>query len=211
MQVDIAGPVGRLVGQLERPEGVLRGAALVCHPHPAHGGSLRNTIVVRVARALRAAGLATLRFNFRGVEGSEGVHDGVQEIEDAGAALGHLTARFPGLPAWAAGYSFGSRMAAELATRDLGIERLVLIAFPAALYDARVLARLATPGLVLMGAADRFGTATDLRRALPAWPVGLELVEIAAADHFFRGRTPLVEQAVERYARAALGPPQDAR
>jgi alpha/beta superfamily hydrolase len=212
VQVDLQGPVGRLVGVLERPAGTPRGAALVCHPHPAHGGSLRSAIVVRTARALRTAGLATLRFNFRGVEGSQGTHDGVQEIEDAAAALRHLAARFPGLPAWAAGYSFGSRMAAELAGREVGIERLVLIAFPAALYDPGFLARLSTPGLIVMGEEDRFGTAGALRRALPEWPAGLELVEIAAADHFFRGRTPLVEEAVARYARAALGgPQQDAR
>ena len=169
---------------------------------------MRNTIVVRTARALRSVGLATLRFNFRGVEGSEGAHDGVQEIEDAAAAQRYLAGCFPGLAAWAAGYSFGSRMAAELAARDEGIERLILIAFPAGLYDPRFLASLRVPGLLVMGSADRFGTAADLRRALPVWPAGLELVELSDADHFFRGRTPLVEEAVQRYARAALEGPQ---
>lgn len=203
MEIDFEGPVGRLRGVLELPEGVARGAAIVCHPHPAHGGSMRNTIVVRTARALRAAGLATLRFNFRGVEGSEGEHDGVQEIEDAAAAARCLAARMTGRALWAAGYSFGSRMAAELAGRDAGVERMVLIAFPCALYDARFLAGLRTPGLIVMGESDRFGTATDLRLAIPDWPTSIELVEIPRADHFFRGRTPLVEDAVLRYARSA--------
>jgi hypothetical protein len=166
---------------------------------------MRNTIVVRAARALRSAGLITLRFNFRGVEGSEGSHDGVQEIEDAVAAARLLEARFPGLDLWGAGYSFGSRMVAELAGRGEGVERMVLIAFPCALYSPGFLATLPTPGLVLMGSEDEFGTASGLRKALPAWPAGLELVEIPGADHFFRGRTPLVEEAVLRYARAAPG------
>lgn len=208
MRCEIPGPVGRLVGELDEPTGEPRGQALVCHPHPAHGGSLRNTIVVRVARALRAVGIATLRFNFRGVEGSDGQHDGTQEIGDARAAAHWLAAHRPGLPLWAAGYSFGSRVSAELALGDEGIERLLLIAFPCALYDPRFLTRLEVPGLLLFGEADAFGTASDLRRTVPRLPPGLEVAEIAGADHFFRGRTPLVEEAVLRYARGATQPPR---
>ena len=203
MQFDVAGPVGKLIGELEEPEGAPRGLAIVCHPHPLHGGSLRNTIVVRTARALRKVGLVTLRFNFRGVEGSEGTHDGAHEIEDAAAVAAALQARHPGLPLWAAGYSFGSRVAGELALRAASVERLVLIAFPAALHDSGFLARVEQPGLIVMGEADPFGKASDLRRALPRFPAHLELIEIPGADHFFRGRTPLVEEAVLRYARAA--------
>ncbi len=206
MEFDVAGPVGKLVGELDEPERTPRGLAIVCHPHPLHGGSLRNTIVVRTARALRALGLATLRFNFRGVEGSQGTHEGAQEIEDASAAAAALQERHPGLPLWAAGYSFGSRIVAELALRDEGVERLILIAFPAALYDPSFLMRVRPPGLILMGAADSYGTASDLRRRVPRLPAHLELVEIPGADHFFRGRTPLVEEAVLRYARSAFEP-----
>ncbi len=204
MRVEIPGPIGKLMGELEEPGELPRGLALVCHPHPVHGGSLRNTIVVRAARGLRAAGLITLRFNFRGVEGSEGHHDGNQESEDAAAAAALLTERHPDLPLWVAGYSFGARIAAELAVRDAGVERLLLIAFPCALYDPGFLARVRQPGLILLGAADGFGNASHLRRALPELPPHLTLVEVPGADHFFRGRTPLVEEAVVRYARAAL-------
>jgi len=204
MRVEFAGPTGKLIGELEEPDASPEGLALVCHPHPAHGGSLRNAIVVRTARGLRAAGLITLRFNFRGVEGSEGQHDGNQEIEDASAASALLTQRHPHLPLWVAGYSFGARMAAELALRDEGVERLLLIAFPCALYDPGFLARLRQPGLILLGEADTFGNASDLRRSLPVLPPSLTLIEVLGADHFFRGRTPLVEEAVVRYARSAL-------
>lgn len=206
MRFDIVGPVGKLVGELEEPSGTPRALAVVCHPHPLHQGSLRNAIVVRVARALRAAGLVTLRFNFRGVEGSDGVHDGAQEVEDAAAAATALQSRYPGLPLWAAGYSFGSRIVGELAQRSGSVERLILIAFPAALYDPGFLAHVHPPGLLVMGELDDFGTAKDLRAKLPQLPRHLELVEIQGADHFFRGRTPLVEQAVLGYARAALEP-----
>jgi alpha/beta superfamily hydrolase len=169
---------------------------------------MRNTIVVRCARALRQVGFATLRFNFRGVEGSAGTHHGTQEIEDAVAALGEIERRYPELPLWAAGYSFGSRVVSELALRSEAIERLVLIAFPCALYDPRFLERLQQPALLVLGADDRFGTAADFHRRLPTPPSKLELVELEGADHFFRGRTPLVEEVVLRYARRALQLPE---
>jgi hypothetical protein len=171
-----------------------------------HGGSLRNTIVVRAARALRALGFATVRFNFRGVEGSEGVHDGAAEVEDAAAVAGWLQVRHPGLPLWAAGYSFGSRIVAELAQRDLGVERVFLIAYPCRMYSPAPLATLPVPGLIVLGEKDEFGTPADLARGLPRRPATLEVVEIPGADHFFRGRTPLVEAAVHTHAQRALTP-----
>ena len=165
---------------------------------------MRNTLVVRTARALRAVGLATLRFDFRGVEGSAGVHDGTQEVEDASAALGFLARAHPELPLWGAGYSFGSRIVAELALREGVIERLILIAFPVAVHSPRFLSEVTQPALLVLGGADPFGTAGELRKALPVLPAGLELAEIPGADHFFRGRTPLVEELVREYARSAL-------
>lgn len=206
MEVEIPGPVGRLSGVVELPAGAPRGAAIVCHPHPRHGGTRGNTLVVRTARALRSEGLVTLRFDFRGVGSSEGTHDGTQEVEDASAALQYLAGANPGLSLWAAGYSFGARIAAELALRDGEVERLVLIAFPCALYSPAFLARLSQPGLLVLGGADPFGTRADLERALPRLPATLEVREIPAADHFFRGRTPLVEELVREYARAAFDP-----
>ena len=206
MEVELIGPAGRLEAILEEPEDVpVIGGAVVCHPHPMHQGTMRNTIVFRAARALRSAGFVTLRFNFRGVEGSEGVHDGEGAEEgDAAAALDLLEGRLPGLPLWAAGYSFGSRTVAGLATRDARIQRLVLIALPVAVYDCSFLSAVAQPGLMVFGAGDEFGTATELVQRFPALPEALEVEEIPGADHFFRGRTPLVEDAIRSYAQDAV-------
>ena len=206
MEVELSGPAGRLEAILEEPEDVpVIGGAVVCHPHPMHQGTMRNTIVFRAARALRSAGFVTLRFNFRGVEGSEGAHDGEGAEEgDAAAALDLLEGRLPGLPLWAAGYSFGSRTVAGLATRDARIQRLVLIALPVAVYDCSFLSAVAQPGLMVFGAGDEFGTATELVQRFPALPEALEVEEIPGADHFFRGRTPLVEDAIRSYAQEAV-------
>ena len=85
------GPAGRLEALLEEPEdGAPREAALVCHPHPQHGGTMHNKVVYRIARGLRTSGTVVLRFNYRGVTLSEGSYaNGEGELEDARAALGY--------------------------------------------------------------------------------------------------------------------------
>src|SRR6516165_3335147 len=90
---------GRLEALLREPAGPVVAAAVVCHPHPLHGGTMNNNVVYRVAKALVDAGVAALRFNFRGVGGSTGQHaEGVGEEEDVRAALAYLRARHPTLP-----------------------------------------------------------------------------------------------------------------
>src|SRR3954465_15566801 len=105
----IPGPVGRLEALLEEPEeGEPREAVLVCHPHPRHGGTMHNKVVYRIARGMRRSGCVVLRFNYRGVNLSEGTYDaGLGETEDARFALMTLRERYPALPLVLAGFSFG--------------------------------------------------------------------------------------------------------
>ncbi len=204
MEVELDGPAGRLQGLLEGPEAPVV-AAIVCHPHPLHGGTMDNGIVFRAARALRDCGAATLRFNFRGVGKSAGIHGGSGEEElDASAALDWLAGRVPERPLWAAGYSFGARTVCGLAAREPRIERVILIAPPLGTSEWSCLERLSRPGLLLFGSEDPFGTLRELERRHPRLPGELEQVEIEGADHFFRGRTPVLEERIREYARAAL-------
>ncbi len=208
MKITFRGPAGDLEGILEAPppdaHASLRGAAIVCHPHPRFGGTMQNTIVFRVARALREVGLATLRFNFRGVEGSGGEHGGEGDEDlDARAALERLEAEYPGVELWAAGYSFGARTVCGLAGRaDFGdrIARLLCIALPVLVFDCGEVDELVQPGLFVFGSQDEFGTLADMRERFPELPPGLELVEIEGADHYFRGCTPFVEERVRAWA-----------
>ena len=119
----IDGPAGRLEALLEEPEDVEPiAAALVCHPHPQHGGTMHTKVVHRTARGLRTAGAVVLRFHYRGVHLSEGVYDhGKGEIEDGRACLEWLRARYPGIPFLLVGFSFGSRIAS--ANGDFGVLR----------------------------------------------------------------------------------------
>src|SRR5271155_4723429 len=127
----LPGPAGRLEALLEEPEdSAPREAALVCHPHPQHGGTMHNKVVYRMARGMRRAGAVVLRFNYRGVNLSEGKYDdGIGEEEDGRAARAVLRSRYPDLPFSLAGFSFGSRMILKLGCEIPGPSRLIAAGF----------------------------------------------------------------------------------
>ncbi|TDJ67782.1 MAG: alpha/beta fold hydrolase [Planctomycetota bacterium] len=209
MRVSIPGPSGVLEGELWSPVGggPPRAACAVCHPHPQHGGTLDSSVVFRVARGLQAAGLAALRFNFRGVGASAGSLPADGEAQDdLSAALDWLAERLPGTPLWAAGYSFGALTAGALAARQQRIERVVLVALPVLAYPLDALAELRTPGVAVMAGGDEYGTATAVRERLPAVASALELEELAGADHFFTGATEALEERVRAFALRSLEP-----
>jgi uncharacterized protein len=211
MELFLDGPEGRLQAKLWEPEGgePPRAACVVCHPHPQRGGTLDTTVVFRIARGLQLAGVAALRFNFRGVGESEGAYHGEggvgSEEDDVVAALDELARRYPGTPLWAAGFSFGARTVAALASRDARIERVVLVALPVLVFDCGGLASLETPGLAVQAGADDFGNLEELERKFPNLQPNLRRIEIAGADHFFRRQTQLLQAHVEDQATAWLG------
>lgn len=142
---EIAGPAGRLEALLEEPhEREPWCAAVVCHPHPQYGGTLHNKVVYRLARGLRRAGIAVLRFNYRAVGRSQGEYGNLDgEIEDARAALEWLRARYPGLPHALAGFSFGARVITRLGCETRGARFLLAAGFPTAMGAAEYLERCA--------------------------------------------------------------------
>ena len=213
MSLFIPGPAGRLEAlawpaQQESGEpSAARAAALVAHPHPQYGGSMHNNVVFRIARGLQRAGLVVVRFNFRGVEESEGTHDGRGgEVEDARAVLGWLAEQHPGLPLWAAGFSFGSRTVAELSAGEPRVARLLCVALPCKAFDCSAILRVRQPGLVLQAGNDAFGNLADLRERLPDLPPAIQLDEIEGEEHFFRGATPELEARVRAWAGSQLEP-----
>src|SRR5580704_19558492 len=131
----IPGPAGKLETLIEEPENQApREAVLICHPHPQFGGTMHNKVVYRMARGMRRAGAVALRFNYRGVNLSEGSYDnGLGELEDARAALGYLRSRYPQVPFSLAGFSFGSRIILKLGCEISGPSRLIAVGYPAGL------------------------------------------------------------------------------
>ena len=207
MKLTITGPAGKLQALIWLPkdeqgrETEPRAAAVVCHPHPLGGGTMDNNVVFRIARALQQAGLAVLRFNFRGVGESEGQHDGQgAEEEGARAALDAMATRFPGLPLWAAGFSFGARTIAGLAGRDERIARLLCVALPVKAFDCQVIMHTLPPTHVIAAGADEYGNLADLRALFPDLPAHVETDEIEGVSHLFTGKTPELEERVLTWA-----------
>jgi len=203
MSLMIPGAVGPLEAKLWRPaQGAKpRAAAVFCHPHPLHGGTMNTTAVFRSARGLEEAGLAVLRFNFRGVGKSAGVHDGKGgEEQDLRAALDYMEREFPGIEQIAGGFSFGARTAAGWAPKDARIRRLLLVALPVRAYDCSFIRLVEQPGLILMAGKDEFGTLAELKDQFPDLPAGLETDEIPDTNHFFETRTQELQARVRRWA-----------
>src|SRR3569833_159440 len=128
----LPGAAGKIEGLLEEPEDMAPvEAAVVCHQHPQHGGTMHNKVVYRLARGLRRTGCVVLRFNYRGVNLSEGRYDfGFGETDDARTALTELQIRYPDLPMMVGGFSFGSRVALRLASQESAIRRVIAVGFP---------------------------------------------------------------------------------
>lgn len=206
----VPGPAGRLEALLEEPHDrdEPRAAALVCHPHPQHGGTMHNKVVYRIARALRSIGCVVLRFNYRGVNLSEGVYDhGVGEIEDARACLTVLRERYPLLPFAIAGFSFGSRIALRLGC-PMPLDgpdspRFILAAgFPTVYRDTAYLDACHHRRIFIQSTNDEFGPGPDLIHLFESLPEPdkTELHWIASRDHFFVDALDEFERTVARTA-----------
>ncbi len=93
--------------------------AVVCHPHPQHGGTMHNKVVHRAAKAFESVGYPTLRFNYRGVGRSEGLFDdGLGEADDVKAAINWLAAERPGSDVVLCGFSFGAVVGLSVGAAD---------------------------------------------------------------------------------------------
>ena len=184
-----------LEARLAVPAGASAGV-VICHPHPRYGGDMDNPVVVRVQEACAAEGLATLRFNFRGVGGSSGTHgEGVGEQDDARAALEALAQKAGTAALAIAGYSFGAWIAAVVGCRDARVIGLGLIAPPLGLYDFGCLEGKRVPTLAVAGTQDPYCPSADFQRFTARFPWITPAV-IDGADHFFFGRLyPLGEVA----------------
>jgi len=181
-----------LQADLTLPDAI-RGAAAVCHPHPQYGGDRFNPVVDALFRAFAAAGFATVRFDFRGVNASEGAYGGgVDERMDAAAALDAVAPFAPDGPLVLAGYSFGALVALNVA--DPRLDAWVAVAPPLAMAPSAPVAALdARPKLLLVPAHDQFSPPPAVHGAAGTW-TSTEIETIDMADHFLAGRTGAVAE-----------------
>jgi len=201
--VHFEGPEGRIEGLWDDPGRGLA-PAVICHPHPAHGGSMHSKVVHTVYRVLRDAGHATIRFNFRGVGASQGSYSGWDgEIGDVGAAAAFAREQTGIRPLWLAGFSFGSWVGSKWALTDPDVERMILLGLPVTRnIDNRtfdhLMGRLPGPLLIIQGERDQYGSPEGIAGLVERLrPLGeVEARIIPGADHFFTGHLKPLEAAL---------------
>jgi alpha/beta superfamily hydrolase len=195
---EIHGPAGPLESLLDGPDGAPRAAAVFGHPHPLHGGTMHTKAVYQASKALARIGVAVLRFNFRGVGRSAGTHDGGPgEMDDYRAALDVMAGRYPGVPLWAAGFSFGSWIAWNVGLDDPRVTALIGIGLPVDRFDFGPVRSSPKAKFVIHGELDELISVRDIRRFYAELGEPKELVVIDGADHLFNGKTGEVGEAVE--------------
>ena len=207
----IAGAAGHIELRIDLPAAAPRAVAVCCHPHPLFGGTLTNKVIHTVARSFAAQGAVAVRFNFRGVGASQGVHDGgAGETDDLVTVATWARSRWPGLPLWLGGFSFGSYVALRGAAQ-LSPALLVAVAPPVGRWDFSAIAAPTCPWLVVQGSEDELvpaaGVVAWARAAQPAARIAM----LEGATHFFHGRLHELQDAVSAFvvdaAFAAGAPP----
>jgi alpha/beta superfamily hydrolase len=205
----LPGPAGAIecASTAPPPDIARAGVAIICHPHPLQGGTMNNKVVTTLERALHELGLATLRFNFRGVGASEGTYDhGVGESEDLLAIAQWLTRVRPHDVPWLAGFSFGSYVALRAAA-DLPVEQLIMVAPAVTLRNFAALPTPPCPWLVIQGEADEVVDPAAVYAYVAIHDPAPTLVRMPEAGHFFHRRLIELRQIVQDNVRANL-PPQ---
>ncbi len=192
-KLTLAGPAGPLEALIAEPvafDG--KRAAIVCHPHPLHGGTMHNKVVHTMARTCEEMGVASLRFNFRGVGASAGAFDdGAGETEDARAAADWARQRWPGAELWLAGFSFGAFVAALLAADPKVaplVAQLVSVAPPVHRFAGPGWVRPSAPWLIVQGDADDLVDVEDVKRWAGSQVPPPNLIVLEGAGHYFHGR-----------------------
>ena len=200
----VPGPAGRLEAVVDSIDAVARAIAVVCHPHPLHEGTMHNKVVTTVARAFAQLGAHVVRFNFRGVGASEGRHaDGVGERADVLAVIAWSRARWPELPLYLGGFSFGAGVALAVAA-EARARGLVTVAPP--------LDRLPVdfvppncPWLLIHGLADDVVPFAATEARLATLAVRPRVFLLPDTGHFFHGKSIELGDAVTAFFGPELG------
>ena len=205
MRVEFTGPAGRIEGIVDAPPSQPGGASpraavVFAHPLPTEGGTMHTKAVFQGTKGLVRIGCAVLRFNFRGVGKSEGAFDeGRGERGDFSAALDFMAAKYPGIPLWAAGFSFGSNVALETGAVDDRVSVLIGIAPPVTRenYDFTNTLASTKPKFFVQGSEDEICPVEGMWAFYGQLQEPKELVVIDGADHLFTGQTPEVGEALQ--------------
>jgi hypothetical protein len=194
-----------LEGEIERARGQPRAGMVLCHPHPRYGGTMRSIVISALFDALPRTGVTCLRFNFRGVEGSEGAHDdGNLERVDAETAVAVLEAEIErSAPLVLAGWSFGADMA--LSVRSAAVTAWLAIAGPLRyVHDLAGLAADPRPKLLALAQHDEVRDPAEVVAEAETW-ANADVQVVGGASHFFMGRTDRLVELATGYVNRLTG------
>lgn len=177
--------------------------AIVCHPHSLMGGTMNNKVVHTLARMHRDAGNAVVRFNFRGVEQSDGEYDaGIGETADLLAVMSWIRAYFPEAELRIAGFSFGSFVASRAVGPALEagfkIRDLLLVAPAVENYEFDKLIEFAVPVAMIYGDQDEVVDSGRIRDWFDLVITAKCCACLGGAGHFFHGRLPELKSQAEQ-------------
>jgi len=196
-RLHVAGPAGAIEVAVDQPPGfdTPRGVAVLAHPHPLFGGTMDNKVVQTMARALLQLGYRTVRFNFRGVGSTEGVHDeGRGESDDLLAVV--AAQRSAGLPLVLGGFSFGAYVTTLAAARLEGPERAERLLLVGPSTQRARPADVPEDTVVIHGETD---DVVPLTATLDwARPQHLPVTVMPGVGHFFHGQLPRLRQLIVR-------------
>jgi alpha/beta superfamily hydrolase len=205
LRIESDGPALEALLHLPEGEPPFPGVVL-CHPHPLYGGDMYNNVTGTIVRAAMGAGVAALRFNFRGVGESEGSYAGGEgEQNDVRAALGSLRAQPELDPELVAlgGYSFGAVMAFRIAAAGDQLAALLGVSLPTPLGNLALM-RASEPILLTSGDRDEYsdvGVLADFKASLGEQA---ELVSVPGADHFWWGSADRLIEIVGGFLQRTL-------
>ena len=201
--LELYGATGARVENIwQAPEAMADAAAIgvVCHPHPLYGGTMQNKVVTTIVRAWRELGVASLRYNLRGVGLSGGEFDhGRGECQDLLELVQQLQRQFGQRRLHLAGFSFGAYVA-TLASADINPSSLALIAPPVGKdgYSFPERATSQAPSLIIAAAEDEV-VDSALITAWAGQQANCEFEFFAGASHFFHGQLVQLRQRLIEY------------
>jgi len=192
------GPCGKLEAILAAPESENPHSAIavICHPHPLHEGTLHNKVTYIIAKTLIDIGIPTLRFNFRGVEKSEGeFDDGKGEVDDLKSAVSKMNEMFPDKNLWLGGFSFGSYVALK-ASNSINTKRLITVAPAVTSFYFDDIVIPDCPWLLLQGLEDEVIEAQKVLEWCDSLEKPPSIATFEGVGHYFHRRLPDIKKAI---------------
>ena len=205
VEIFIPGPSGRLECKYFKSKKRGSPVAIVLHPHPQYGGTMHNKIVHEIYNVFVNNNFSVLKFNFRGVEKSDGTFDNGQgELSDAAAALDWVERENQDyIQCWVSGFSFGSLICMQLIMRRPEVTKFVCVAPQPNVYDFTFLAPCPTSGQIIFGENDELvpkGSIDDLNNRLKNQKnVEVNFSSIKGANHFFKEKEEDLKKVIDKY------------